>query len=358
MENAKTCTDGSNQWAFPRPAISIPYLPISKIQFKPLKSNQIIPLDEKPADKVPSLTQSQIDNFFQELSKSKTKPAILSIVPGYSDKYVPLVTQSKIIYLGNLFKPGNMGLSEALLAEKCRSFKMDPLSTDTIRKLQLETQSQASCNLWYDVRTGRVTASRLREVCHTSLTNPSKSLLKHICYPIQSKFTTEATAWGIKNEVKARSKYFSIMINDHESFKIEKSGFCINNKWLWMGASPDGFVYCQCCGNGLLEIKCPFVLKDKTITEQLLNSNFCLEEVNGQLMLKRDHAYYYQVQCQLAVSEASYCDFFLWSKKEHYMERIYFDEIFWNQKVAKAENFFINCILPELFCKWFTRSVL
>ena len=65
MENAKTCTDGSNQWAFPRPAISIPYLPISKIQFKPLKSNQIIPLDEKPADKIPSLTQSQIDNFFK-----------------------------------------------------------------------------------------------------------------------------------------------------------------------------------------------------------------------------------------------------------------------------------------------------
>ena len=44
---------------------------------------------------------------------SKTKPVVLSIVPGYSDTYVPLVTQSKIIYLGNLLKPGSMGMSEA-----------------------------------------------------------------------------------------------------------------------------------------------------------------------------------------------------------------------------------------------------
>ena len=30
-----------------------------------------------------------------------------------------------------------------------------------------------------------------------------------------------------------------------------------------MGASPDGTVNCVCCGNGVLEVKCPFTCHDK-----------------------------------------------------------------------------------------------
>ncbi|ROL44817.1 hypothetical protein DPX16_2167 [Anabarilius grahami] len=31
----------------------------------------------------------------------------------------------------------------------------------------------------------------------------------------------------------------------------------------YLGASPDGKEYCDCCGSGCLEIECPYLGKDK-----------------------------------------------------------------------------------------------
>jgi hypothetical protein len=50
-----------------------------------------------------------------------------------------------------------------------------------------------------------------------------------------------------------------------------------------------------------------------------------IQDVNGQLHLNKDHAYYYQVQCQLLVSEIKLCDFVVWTTKDFLVERIMFD---------------------------------
>lgn len=42
------------------------------------------------------------------------------------------------------------------------------------------TRQQAN---WFNFRVGRVTASRAKRVCRSSPENPSKSLIKEICYP-------------------------------------------------------------------------------------------------------------------------------------------------------------------------------
>ena len=41
-------------------------------------------------------------------------------------------------------------------------------------------------------------------------------------------------------------------------FSIGDSGLVLNPKWPHLGASPDGIVQCECCGRGMIEIKCPF----------------------------------------------------------------------------------------------------
>ena len=62
-----------------------------------------------------------------------------------------------------------------------------------------------------------------------------------------------------------------------------------------------------------------------------------------------------QVQCQLFCSNASYCDFVLWTNEDIHIERIYPDEEFWLVNVDRAKLFFDTSILVELLGKFYTR---
>ena len=48
-----------------------------------------------------------------------------------------------------------------------------------------------------------------------------------------------------------------------------------------------------------------------------------------QCRLKRDHAYYYQVQGQMGVTGAKWCYFIVYTSKGIYIERIAFGPVYW-----------------------------
>lgn len=51
---------------------------------------------------------------------------------------------------------------------------------------------------------------------------------------------------------------------------------------------------------------------------------------------------------QLHIVDAEYCDFVVWNTNDIFIERIVPDMDFWDDVIPKAENFFRNCILPEV----------
>ena len=58
-----------------------------------------------------------------------------------------------------------------------------------------------------------------------------------------------------------------------------------------MVASPDGVVSCECCGSGMVEIKCPYSCKDKSFLEPTSESTFFLDRNDGDVItLKTNHA--------------------------------------------------------------------
>ena len=83
-----------------------------------------------------------------------------------------------------------------------------------------------------------------------------------------------------------------------------------------LGASPDGLLTCTCCGDGLLEIKCPYSLRHTTLNSA--GKDFYLQHTPDGLKLSTSHAYYYQVQGQLEICDRLYCDCLLDSKKCSY----------------------------------------
>lgn len=76
----------------------------------------------------------------------------------------------------------------------------------------------------------------------------------------------------------------------------------------------------------------------------------------GDWKLKRDHAYYYQVQAQMNVCNVNYGDFVVWTEKESAVERILMDREFYEDVMDDVENFFTCNILPEIIGKWYTRK--
>ena len=52
----------------------------------------------------------------------------------------------------------------------------------------------------------------------------------------------------------------------------------MSTEYPFLGASPNALVECSCCGEGVLEIKCPFKYKESTV-ESVVDSSiaFCLK---------------------------------------------------------------------------------
>ena len=72
------------------------------------------------------------------------------------------------------------------------------------------------------------------------------------------------------------------------------------------------------------------------------------------MYLKKEHACYYQIQMQMQLSQANYCDFVLWREDKILHQRISLYENFIDDTFQKAEILVKMAILPELNRKWFS----
>ena len=97
---------------------------------------------------------------------------------------------------------------------------------------------------------------------------------------------------------------------NHSLFSLKAFGLLLDPSNPFVGSSPDGIVQCSCCGCGVLEIKCPYSCKDKSFEVRADEHSFFLkEDDSGNLHLKESHPYYCQVQLQMKLYGAHYCDF-------------------------------------------------
>ena len=93
---------------------------------------------------------------------------------------------------------------------------------------------------------------------------------------------------------------------------VNDCGLLINPKWPLIGASPDRLLSCECCGKGTLEIKCPYChTRGESIPSAASSDKtfFLYTASDGSHHLDHSHAYYYQLQTQLFVSDFNQCDF-------------------------------------------------
>ena len=207
------------------------------------------------------------------------------------------------------------------------------------------TKLQSLSLVWHEHRVGRLTASKFGSICHTNFDSPSQSLVKSIL--CRQHVMTEAIRWGIGNESVAREAYCCEVKDHHDSFTVASTGLHIDPLYPHLGASPDGLINCTCCGKGVLELKCPYSIRDID-PAMIQRADFYLIPQDGDLRLNQKHNYYYQVQGQMMVCNITYCDFVTWMPKGMQIEQIRRDDSFCQMMREKLNNFFVKHILPHI----------
>ena len=248
-----TVTDKLAYWVLPTAVKKIPYARIRDIEF--FKSAA----DPKESV-VPSPSAEKFVGFLKNVQMmAPSKPAAFSLIPQFSDPYIPTSLKQDLpplmteLYDRNLLISASFGeILQTSVPKVTDYYKITEAQQQAVEK---ETREQSNSRLWFRMRTGRVTASKYKMACHTDPANPSQSLIMKICYPETKKFSTEATKWGCKQETTAREFYVNKVRDDHDDFAVADSGLFICKQHAFVGATPDGLVHCKCCGDGICEIK-------------------------------------------------------------------------------------------------------
>jgi len=143
---------------------------------------------------------------------------------------------------------------------------------------------------WFAARLGKVTASRMADVCAKTRSGYAASRGNYMAELVVERltgkptegFTNAAMQWGTEQEPFARDAYSA-----RTGELVTETGFVPHPRIAMAGASPDGIV-----GTGLVEIKAP---NTASHIEYLLTPD-------------PPQKYYYQMQWQMACCMADFCD--------------------------------------------------
>ena len=159
-----------------------------------------------------------------------------------------------------------------------------------------------------------------------------------------------------ENEDRARQEY-----EDFTKNKVKKCGMFVSKKYAFISASPDGIIVDD---EGLIEIKCPWILKDMRPTDlgrlkKTQQTSFCsrFSEFDEKLTVKRGHSYHDQIQGQMYVTGAKFTDFAIQTPHGMNIERIQHDAKFVRPILQKVVRAFRTIIGQEIFEQRVTRDL-
>ena len=250
--------------------------------------------------------------------------------------------------------PTSINLDDQALATSIVAFKETlKVSRERIQDIERSTREQRQSSLWFSARRYRITSSVFGSVFKRRPDTPPDNLVLSIIQP--RNFSSAATQYGIENEPNATREFVAYQqSHGHPLLSVSACGFLISYKHPYLGTSPDGAVYDPSNSQhpfGFVEVKCPYTARNILPSQACSDSSFCctFDSQTASIMLKKTHSYYCQVQGQMGIGERSWCDFVIYTKRGIHVQRIWFDEAFWNlEHLPKLTSFYDNCVVPEI----------
>ena len=209
----------------------------------------------------------------------------------------------------------------------------EQIKLEECNQIEKETRDQSDNPFWHDLRKKRITASKFKRVAARK--KDYETLVAQLKKPVRQ---TQAMRFGLANEGNAAATYAQLI-----GVNVRRSGFVINPGCPHLGASPDYIVFNPSENDdpfGSMEAKCLQCLSVRNAK--------CLRHINGELKLKKSHEYYYQIQGQLGLTEMQWCDLMVLCKDDYHIERIYFDQEFFDSMCTNLNKFYFEFFLCTL----------
>lgn len=184
---------------------------------------------------------------------------------------------------------------------------------------------------WFAARIGKVTASRIADVCARTKTGWGAGRKNYLAELVVERltgqrtegFTNAAMQWGSDTEPEARISY-----EFYRDATVAETGFVPHPSIAETGASPDGLIG----SDGLVEIKCP-------------NTATHLETLLGGTMPEK---YFLQVQWQMACTGRQWCDFASYDPRLPESMRLFVDRVKRDDAAIAAVEKDVTEFLAEL----------
>ena len=231
-------------------------------------------------------------------------------------------------------------LSDIIKDVKNRKEFMNKLYTRrSIKKIERLTKKQANSTEWFYYRKGMVTATIAKRLVYAVKNeNVNDNLRRAIEKKDSSILHYPALVYGRENESQGVRAFYNFMKYRHKNLRIQQVGLKIDENLKFLAGSSDGVVSCSCCSESrLLEIKCPFRLRNSSIK----TNGHLLEYLDGDSNLIKSHSYYYQINVCLGVWKCKTCYFVIYTPKDILIKEIHFDEqLFKTMKESVKEYYF------------------
>lgn len=184
---------------------------------------------------------------------------------------------------------------------------------------------------WFSARLGKLTASRIADVCARTKTGWGASRKNYMAELVAERltgaraegFTNAAMQWGTDMEPEARIAY-----EFYRDATVSEVGFVPHPSIAETGASPDGLVG----DDGLLEIKCP-------------NTATHIDTLRGGSLPEK---YFLQIQWQLACTGRDWCDFVSYDPRLPESMRLFVDRVKRDDAAISAIEKDVSEFLTEL----------
>lgn len=184
---------------------------------------------------------------------------------------------------------------------------------------------------WFAARLGKVTASRIADVCARTKTGWGASRKNYMAELVAERltgvrtegFTNAAMQWGTDMEPEARVAY-----EFYRDASVAEIGFVPHPTIADTGASPDGLVG----DDGLVEIKCPATA---THIDTLLGAGLAQK-------------YFLQMQWQMTCTGRQWCDFVSYDPRLPESMRLHVERVKREDTVISALEKDVTDFLSEL----------
>lgn len=326
-------------------------MPIANIDWRSPRTRLAAVAGKKKAAKAARpVPEVNVEEFFAELRDKAPKAVVWQLVPGAiaSSSTETCVSDEEFTnqcyMMKTLYDSKHQSLNpDDLLRECTRITSGLDISDEHIASIENLTREQNQSPLWYSVRDGRLTASSFGKFKPGSPLTVSTKDIDDFCNQAAAGIYSNSMQWGLQSEQKARSIFLSLLAPFHKTLVTDRRGFYVSKAKPYLGASPDGFVTCSCHDAALIEIKCPYSIRND-VPEK---APYLVTKLHRK-ELDRNSEYYAQIQGQLAVVGVGKCYFTVWTLAGIYIELICFDAEYWQKLVKRLEEVFVHFIMPVL----------